>query len=336
MKQIAYLITKRSNLINAIILFILLSFAFSAQQTKGQDTKEINKDLSKNDEMLLDQYIKAKETNYIAFDKNNIKQYWIDNLVVSTNDSINIYTSKSNEMFISNLLKIQLANVLETQNCEIEVFADSNDYAFCIFDKNENELSSSTYKENYLQYRVSSCVIHLEDTSDFSFYMQFSSKTDKPISIKKIIFSFSKNKESRFLGSPGFNNLLSIFEKEGKNVISENEIYRTIKYIEMKEYNKMFIMIPENLLRIKPFFYHTYPLDNKDLLSDRLKYGFNNLDNEINSCLAKNTIPKPPSCNSSFIIIQNSLPKYQCKSILIGQFDVNKRLWVLEIKNNTP
>ena len=105
---------------------VFLSAIFSYAQ-------ESNKIVQKTDDVLLDEYIASKGSGIISFDASNIKQFWIDNSVVSRNSSFEIILkSTNNQSFESVPLKIQLANVNEAMDCTIEVIADTEEYFFSV------------------------------------------------------------------------------------------------------------------------------------------------------------------------------------------------------------
>ena len=154
---------------------------------------------------LLEQYIISKSyQSTIIFDYSNIKQFWIDNSVSSKDNNINIIlSSNSTNSNESVPLKIQLANVNETLDCKIEVISETEDLGFSVLNNSSKVLSSSKKTDNFLNYSVTSTFFHLEDTPKKTFALKFNSKSSESLSIKKIILSFSDNKESLFLFSPG-------------------------------------------------------------------------------------------------------------------------------------
>lgn len=166
----------------------------------AQETNSTNK----RDSFLLNEYVKSKGTDVITFDASNIKQFWIDKTVASHEDSIEVVLKgngpKENE---SVPLKIQLANVNETMDCKIEVIADVADCGFSVLNDSNKVISVSSAGDKFLHYSIVSSVFHLEDTLNTSFKILFHSKTENILSVKKIILSFSDNKNSRFLASPG-------------------------------------------------------------------------------------------------------------------------------------
>lgn len=171
----------------SIIILLTMFFTLSAQSDK-------------TDAKLIDEYIQAKGYSAaIVFDSSNIKQYWIDNSVFTNDNVVNILLSQKSSV----PLKIQLANVKESQDCKVEIISDIKDLSFSIFDSASKELSSSTFVEQYINLYVSSSTFHLEDTRDYTFYLKLSSDLFDTLKIRKIILSFSNNNKSRFLSSPG-------------------------------------------------------------------------------------------------------------------------------------
>lgn len=184
---------KRKNIYLFIICFVsvFMGINFFAYAQQKED--------------LLEKYISAqgyKET--IIFDVSNIKQYWIDKTVISKNDSIVVllpndtgHKKESKDLFI------QLANVNMLQICTIDVITETKDMSFSISDKSNNVLSTSAVKEDFIQYHLLSTTVNLEDIPSFSFKFKFVSNTLDMISIKKIILSFSPNKNTNVLETPG-------------------------------------------------------------------------------------------------------------------------------------
>ncbi len=173
-----------------------------------------------NDSDLINSFIKAKGyTQPIVFDKSNIKQFWIDKSVVRQKDFFTICNTPG-YLTDASPLKIQLANVNEAQDCKIEVITETSDVAFSIFDSKNKSISSSRQDDDFINYHVFSSVFHLEDTQNTSFHVKFFAPLAE-INIKKIILSFSTNKNGSFLAHPG------------KTVFSKDNI--TIKNSEIKE-----------------------------------------------------------------------------------------------------
>lgn len=274
-----------------------------------------------SDIKLLSEYVNSKGSDIISFDSSNIKQFWISTSVLSRDNLIQI---KLNKKWESEPLRIQLANVIETQDCRVDIITNDPHLKFFVTNGKLNKLSTSSPEQKFIQYHIVSAVFHLEDTQDFSFYLNFISDRADTLTIKKILLSFSDNKESRYLGSPGFYALSKQIEKDGISVPNSE-----VKYIISKEYNKIFFMIPKEVAESYPFFYHAHPVDEKDLLPGRDKSKFNNLDFNISSQGVK--IPQDNQ-NSKTIIIQRNLPSYPCSLIGIGQYEVGKKIWTLELK----
>ena len=194
MKSNLFLKTKKSLIISSctVILASILASASAAND--------------KSDSALLDDFIKSKGySSIISFDSSNIKQYWISNEVCSIDDSIVIVLPS--EKLESTPLKIQLANVDELMDCKVTVYTKEQDVTFSVLDSSLNKLSQSTAEDSFIHYNIFSSVFHIEDLSNNSFNLMFSSKdsskNSNKISIKKITLSFTKNSTSKYLASPG-------------------------------------------------------------------------------------------------------------------------------------
>lgn len=221
------------------ITFILFSNYLSSAE---QSTKINNEN---NDAILLDDYVKSKGAA-IVFDAKSIKQFWIDKSVISRNNNIEVLlNSRTNDGFEGIPLKVQLANVNETMDCKVEVITNSSDASFTVKNNDLKNISASTSEDDFVQYGVLSSVFHMEDSSDDSFYLTFSSKSTETLVIKKILLSFSQNKESSFLLSPGtLSNLKEDFviKAESSN-INGNTISITGKSCEAV--SRKFIVCPK-------------------------------------------------------------------------------------------
>ncbi len=165
----------------------------------GQPSKGKGADSNDSCDVLLDQYVQTKGSNIISFDAKNIKQFWIDNSVISQKDSFAILLNAAQNT--SGPLKIQLANVSETMDCIIEVISDTDDFSFSVLNDSSKIVSTSSQKDDFLNYRVASTILHLDDTTNLSFSLKFASKGLISLNIKRIILSFSDNKN--YLFSPG-------------------------------------------------------------------------------------------------------------------------------------
>ena len=180
-----------------------LTFAQNSRKHENPTNGQIV--LKNTDNDLLNDFIKSKGYhNSIVFDESNIKQFWISNSVAGKNDSINISLEKNkNQVFESNPFIIKLINVNETQDCKVEIITDKSNFSFNVLNSKLRPLAATTSEESFIEYQVLSNTFHLEDTFDYSFYLQFFSNALDNISIKKIIISFSENKNSKYLFSPG-------------------------------------------------------------------------------------------------------------------------------------
>ena len=166
-------------------------------QNKAADNASVSNDA------LMEQYVSSKGQEIIVFDSSNIKQFWIDNSVYSKDKTVFISLGKKQaESFESIPFKIQLANVNETLDCTIEVLAESSDVDFMVLNNSSKTIATSAMKDKFLQYGVASCSFHLEDTTNSSFMVVFKSGKANSLSIKKIIMSFEKNKNSSFKSQP--------------------------------------------------------------------------------------------------------------------------------------
>lgn len=180
----------RKNIYTFIVLCVSL---FSSALTKSDDSN------------ILEKFIAAKGYNStIVFDASNIKQFWIDNSVISANNSFKILlNSKKNDLRESIPLKIQLINLLENQDCHFDIITKDSDLSFYVTNTDNKTVSSSQKEDDFIQDHILTSTFHLEDTRNFTFNLVFQSKTLSEVSIKKIILSFSPNKESSFLVTPG-------------------------------------------------------------------------------------------------------------------------------------
>lgn len=186
--------TKRQTTLSLLITSVLLVFSLTIFAEDKQNSPD-----------LLNQYITSKGyQSTIIFDSSNIKQFWIDNSVLSKDNSININLSSNNTNGNESVpLRIQLANVNEAQDCKVEVISETEDFGFSVLNNSSKVLSSSKTEDRFLDYSIASSVFHLEDTTKMTFVLKFNSKTASILSIKKIILSFLDNKESAYLLPPG-------------------------------------------------------------------------------------------------------------------------------------
>ena len=305
------------HLFKTLFLCVIAANAFLANAESAKNTSNDSND------GLLDHFIQAKGPNAFFFDASNIKQFWTDKSVVSKDNTIVILLNEEHKT--SPWLNIQLANVLETQDCKVEVVSENKDLVFSIANRKLEILSKSTDENDFVQYHVYTSTFHLEDLDDFSFKIQFSSPQNNPISIKKIIFSFTANKESAFLGSPGFEQLLKEIDAKGISVPNSD-----VKYLISEENNKLFVKIPKEIPLDSWFIYHIVPGDPKDLLPGREEHGFNNYDfSPSNKPHA--LIPKAYASNSNYSIIHIQLPSYRYSSLDFGQAKGDERYWRTQI-----
>ena len=169
-----------------IILLIISAFSLVAKADSEYDK-------------LLEKYISSKGYNgIIIFNSSNIKRYWVDVDVVSNGDQIEIASLSG----LSIPLNVSLINVDATLDCKIDVISNEQDLSFIVSDSKSQKLSESRFEEKFIDDYIYSTSFHLEDTLNNSFFITFFSNK-KIIPIKTIVLSFSKNKESTYLSSPG-------------------------------------------------------------------------------------------------------------------------------------
>ena len=213
-----------------VLIPLFAFFTISLAQTYAQNTSNEN---------LLHQYIQEKGNNVITFDSSNIKMFWTDRSVLKQDNSFKILLNKKTK-FESIPLHIQLANVKETQDCSIEVITDTPDIAFSVLNAKGKTVSSSTAKKSFIQHSILSSMFHLdetvfEDNVSYSFDLVFSSSISIEINIKAIILSFSQNKDSHFLLSPGESSVnlknvsdQTLLSKENKDSFKVKGYYRRL------------------------------------------------------------------------------------------------------------
>ena len=187
------------NVMGKMMFLIILALLFLYVQpikTNAADDTNAN-------EQLIQQYVQSKGSDIIVFDTSNIKQYWIDNSVESQDDSFTIQLKEGAKQGYDNLpLRIQLANVRESQDCKVEVISETADLEFSALNDKQKEISVSSQERKLVNCSVISSVFHLEDTPKNIFFLKFASKNSQVLSIKRIILSFSHNPNSTFLDSP--------------------------------------------------------------------------------------------------------------------------------------
>jgi len=301
------------------LLFLFLDFYLGLAQNKTIIKTEKDDDLIKG-------YAYSNGNSVILFDASNIKQFWTDKSVVATNNNIEISLSKGSSISF----KVQLANVLETQSCKVDVLSEENELHFSIKNNKLEKLGESSMGDSFINYHVSSLSFPLEATDDFSFNISFSSTISERVRIKAIILSFSDNKDSAYLGSQGFAVLENEIETKGISLSNAAPQFSSIKYLISEQYNKIFIRIPSEVALSNRYFYHVVPSSSDNLLPGREKNKFNNYD--FLSTTKFLFIPRPYSASKEFSIIQRDLPKYEFKSLRLGQYNTTGQLWVIELK----
>lgn len=174
---------KTQSLFFLTIATTMLCLLFISAAASGED-----------DSKLLNQFVQTKGPRCFVFDATNVKQYWIDNSVISIDNSINIFTKlMKDQYFESKPLKIQLANVNYDEVCCIEVISNTPDLSFNVLDSNSEVISESSKENVFLSYNIVSTKTQLLDIGDYSFSLVFSSKSNEKIVIKSIVFSFSNS-----------------------------------------------------------------------------------------------------------------------------------------------
>ena len=210
-------------LTNCALLFVCLSFISElyAQVRSGGVTLTPQ---AMNDDQLIENYLQSKNyADAILLDSTNIKRFWIDKSVVGKDGSIIVSLSPNGkDLLKSRLLPIQLASVNESMDCTVTAIVQSPDVTFSIINKRQKEILDLSLKEDFISYHIYSSSFHLEDTPDFFFNFLCSSKTADTVAIKKIMLSFSKNKDSLYLASPG---TLRIIPRNAtiKNLVPESD-----------------------------------------------------------------------------------------------------------------
>lgn len=156
-----------------------------------------------SDENLVDKYIASKNLEgAIVFDASNIKQFWIDNSVVSKNGNIVILLNKNESQQLTSVpYHLKLINVNGTQDCRVDVVSEKSDIGLSVVDSTRKVISGECEKDSFINYTITSTSFHLDESNQLSFDLVFNSKKEASLSIKKIVLSFSKNKN--YLYSPG-------------------------------------------------------------------------------------------------------------------------------------
>jgi hypothetical protein len=179
------------------------------------------------DQELINLYINSKEyKDIITFDASNIKQFWVDNSVMSKDGFIKILLESDKA---SKPLKIQLANVNETLDCKIDIITNEPDLSFSVLDSKSVNIGSPIIEEYFIQNRIISSTIHLDNTRDDAFNIVLSSGKKEIAEINKIILSFTNNKKSSFFTSPGsISNIYNNVDVFGLSTNS-NQLSSTLK-----------------------------------------------------------------------------------------------------------
>ena len=315
----------------------LLLFAFASTSVVFAQQK---KDSGADDETLLNQFVQSKGyVQTIVFDSKIIKQFWIDRNIISRNNVIEVFLSAIKNKRQTLPQNIQLANVIETQDCKVDIITENRDMSFSVVDSKGKVLSSSSQTEEFLQYSIASSEFHIEDLNGFSFGIVFSSEKSDVLRIKKIILSFSRNENSAYAGSPGFDRLLKQIDEEGVEIPQVYENGEVIpnseaRYLISKENNKMYLKIPtKQAIEDCSIIYRVFPVDKKNIENSG---DFNVCDFSLKS--NKVAIPKPYLSKSPFTIVQCTLPAYKISKIRLGMItkkegEARKRMWFINITN---
>ena len=235
----------KTSLYLACIACGLFSFLSMSAQTK---------ELS-DDEALLNQFIESRGKNgIIKFDSNNIKQFWIDNSVHKKDNRINILLEPKNQAKKESVpFKIQLANVNETQDCKIDIVSLDPSFSFSILNNAGQVISNSSKDNDFLSYHIVTATIHLEDTTNQTFYVVFHSNDSDQIAINHIVLSFANNKKTTFLASPG----KFVFNKDNANIegaVIQDDNLREVKGNNIQITSKNSILVQDNQLSINAKF----------------------------------------------------------------------------------
>ena len=191
--------------IKRLLVFFVLAVSSAALPVYSSDDQAGSTKNKKNDAKMLDDYINAKGyTSVITFDSMNIKQFWSDKTVLSKDGNIIIDLPNNQESVRESISqRIQLANVNETQNCKVDVVTEMSGVRFAVLDSQNKVLTTSASEEDFLSYHILSSEFQLDKIPDFSFMLKFAYDSSDSISIKKIVLSFSRNSQSKYLASPG-------------------------------------------------------------------------------------------------------------------------------------
>ena len=221
-----------------------------------------------NDKKLINQYIESLGYSHpIIFDSSNIKQFWIDKSVLSKDNNINILLSHSQSGFTSVPQKIKLANVHEAMDCTIDLITERSDISFSVKNEKDKEIAKSSANNDFITYKVFSATVHLEDVQNETLFLVFNSATKDYITIKDIVLSFSKNKNSQFLLSPG---LLKV-SKENVSIYNASFVDGqafTLKGKSTQISSQKKILVQDNTLKL------TGNIKNIGNISTRLYVGF--------------------------------------------------------------
>ena len=223
------------------VAFILAS-AFICHAQKNNTTG--------SDSDLLDSFVQAKGyNNIVQFSPSNIKQFWINKSVISKNDFITVMLlPSSNTKNESVLLPIKLINVDAAQDCKVEVISSTGNMDFSILNEQSIVLAKSNKEDNFINYNVSSATFHMDEASDFAFFIKFSSPEHSELQIRRVILSFDNNKD--FLASPGILKVKAseLFSQSRSYIESTDESSFKVTGTDSRIFSKKKILVSDNLI----------------------------------------------------------------------------------------
>lgn len=181
----------------AVLFTLLFSTVLAAQKMTDQKLNPTN---GEND--LINKYVQTKGNMIISFDASNIKQFWIDKSVIAEKDSfvISLTKNKTNS-YKSKPLKIQLANVDASYECNVFVLTQTDNVNFSITDTNLNPVSFKNKMDSFIDYHELSSSFRLIEIKDNTFNFSFTSSV-QDIEVKAIVLSFSQ--KNKYPSHPGY------------------------------------------------------------------------------------------------------------------------------------
>ena len=180
-----------------VIFTLLFSMILAAQNTTDQRL------ISTNDEKdLINKYIHTKGNMIVSFDASNIKQFWVDNSVIAEKDSFVISLTKDKtDSYKSKPLKIQLANVDASYECNAFVLTQTDNVNFSLTDADLNPVSFNNKKDSFVDYHELSSSFRLIEIKDNTFHFSFTSSS-QVIEVKAIVLSFFQ--KNKYPSHPGY------------------------------------------------------------------------------------------------------------------------------------